>query len=128
MREFKCYIDLSDINDSMELDSGLTIATLKGDKYDFELMTQGYVRVYYKDGVYTCASNMPKELLKIFHDGKITEDINVVENNWYELFIDESGGGFVCADLVDLDACSKEELEKFLNEEMDYYEKEYGTD
>ena len=129
MRKFKCYIDISDINDSMELDSGLTIATLKGDKYDLELMTQGYVRVIYKDSVYTYASGMPKELLKMFHDGKITEDVNVVENNWYELFVDEkNGGGFVCADLIDLDACSKKELEKCLNEEMDYYEKEYGTD
>lgn len=91
MTEFKCYTDLSNINDSMELDSGFVRAELKKDNYMLELRTCGEVRVDFEDGRYTCASNMPDELIEMFHNGAAYEDnrVHIIDNNWFELFLYE---------------------------------------
>ena len=98
--EYESYIDLSGINDSMELDSGQIVAELKikDDKPETDikvtLEVQGHVKVYYNDGMYKCASQMPEELFKLFHDGYESEaeaGLSVIENNWFEIFIEEPG-------------------------------------
>lgn len=96
--EFTANINLENINDSMELDSGQVVAQLKmkdeesGKDITVTLEVQGHVKVYYKDGMYKCASQMPEELIKLFHDGYESEtehDLSVIENNWFEIYIEE---------------------------------------
>ena len=110
-------INLLAVNDSMELDSGQEIALLeiqqKGKyKVTISIEVQGCVKVFYKDGMYKCASQMPEELLKLFHDGYESEaehDLHVVENNWFEIYI-EDGGLCVASDVVFVEGYSEIEL------------------
>ena len=96
---FKSEIDLTSVNDSMELNSNTTCASLTGTlrdgtKFGVHLEVQGYVSVIYKGQFYSCASDMPEELIKLFHEGGYSpeeEDLTVNENNWFELFIEEKG-------------------------------------
>ena len=105
---FKQRVDLTDINDSMELNSNTTVASLTGTLQDgtefgVYLEVQGHVTVVYKDKLYTAASDMPDELLKLFHEGGYNpdnEDLAVNENNWFELFIEENNQ-MVRSDCVD---------------------------
>jgi len=88
----------------MELDSGQQVAELaiikqnkkdgKKEKTVITLEVQGSVKVYYKDSMYKCASQMPDELLKIFHDGYDNQDdigLNIIENNWFEVYVEVDG-------------------------------------
>ena len=86
---FHQFIDLSNINDSMELDSGLEIARLDKGKYAVTLEVCGSVRVLYKDNIYRNASNMPEELIQMFHNWRpeYEEIVDCGMNNWFELFL-----------------------------------------
>lgn len=125
--KFENRIDLTNINDAMELDSNLLIACLSGElndgtKFEVSLMTQGEVSVVYKDKTYHRASKMPEELLKLFHDHGYSpnhEDVCVDNNNWFELFIEENGET-VETSVVDADNVSETEMLGFLADA--YYE------
>ncbi len=82
------------INDSMELDSGQVVATLKTSDLLVEIRVEGYVRVVFNDVVYKASSQMPQELIDLFHNGgeeyeKALEDgrLYIDDNNWFESFI-----------------------------------------
>ena len=111
------HINLLAINDSMELDSGQEVASLeiqqKGKtKVTITIEVQGCVKVDYKDNRYKCASQMPQELLDIFHNGYEDPEaigLNVIENNWFEIYI-EDGGLCVDSDVVFVEGYSEIEL------------------
>lgn len=86
MEGFIYNIDLTDINDSMELDSGQEVARYDKDDFCVTIEVKGSVRVIYKDEVYKTASKMPDELLKLFHDGKADDNpgVYIDMNNWFE--------------------------------------------
>ena len=94
MEKFTCGFDLSNINDSMELESGIEIARLENDKYAVTLEVRGEVRVVFDDEVYKSVSQMPDELVQLFHDGKAYDDerVYVDMNNWFEVFFWEKKG------------------------------------
>lgn len=98
--------DLANINDSMELNSHTIIAQLEGKLFDGTtfnvwLEVQGYVSVVYKGELYNSASEMPKELIELFHKGGYSsEDVCVNENNWFELTIEENET-IVSSDVID---------------------------
>lgn len=73
----------------MELDSGQEVARLEKGKYVVTLEVRGTVRVCYKDNIYRCASNMPEELIQMFHDWKpeYEEIVSCDMNNWFEVFL-----------------------------------------
>lgn len=82
------------INDSMELDSGQVVATLKTSDLLVEIRVEGYVRVVFNDVAYKASSQMPQELIDLFHNGgeeyeKALEDgrLYIDDNNWFESFI-----------------------------------------
>ena len=82
------------INDSMELDSGQIVATLETSDLLVEIRVEGYVRVVFNDEVYKASSQMPQELIDLFHNGgeeyeKALEDgrLYIDDNNWFESFI-----------------------------------------
>lgn len=100
-------IDISKINDAMELDSSQSIAegtfTNGERKIEMRLLVVGDVDVEYRGQTYKHASRMPDELLKIFHDGRAGETgsgITVNNNNWFELVVDDDGRR-VIEDVVD---------------------------
>ena len=90
-------IDLTKINDSMELDSGQEIAELKihrDSDITITLVVHGNVTVIYKDKVYNHASEMPEELISLFHNEGYSpnhDDLSINENNWFEIYIEEDG-------------------------------------
>lgn len=130
MNKFKCNIELSDINDSMELESGQEIARLEENGYAVTLEVQGDVRVVYKDVAYRHAGAMPDELLKLFHDGKAyeSEDVYVDMNNWFEVFFWEKKGDKLVwtgwSDVVDCEGMNEKELEGFLIDCMNDFTEE----
>ena len=118
--EFNTYIDLTNINDSMELDSGQVIAELKIGRWHLSLEVRGEVRVTYNPDengsyengvVYRWASYFPKKLLRMFHDGETADAKNVYvdENNWFELFVEKDGKS-VNSEVVDAEGCGPQEL------------------
>lgn len=96
-------IPIDKIINSMQLDSGQTIAELHVDNYSVTLEVHGEVRVLFNpdphgnasDGdVYTCASQFPDELMKIFAEGidyAEMKNIFVDDNNWLEVFLEKDG-------------------------------------
>ena len=132
------HIDLRNINDSMELDSGQTIAELKIDNLDFTLEVRGHVNVTYNPDstktheggdVYRCASDFPDELKKMFHDGKTgdTPNVYVDENNWFEIFSEENGK-YINSQLVDAEGCNPAEIFSMLWESYIEYQKLHSED
>lgn len=97
---FHQYIDLDEIHDSMQLDSGQIIAELENDLLSITLEVRGQVRVLWNpdpDGephhgsVYKCASQFPEELMKVFAEGRAGDmkNIFVDDNNWFEVFVED---------------------------------------
>lgn len=86
---------LPKIGDSMCFDSGFTAISADvfdgSDKYNVEIRAIGHVKVWWRDMCFKCASSMPDELLKMFRDESITDDVDIVENNWWETFIYKNG-------------------------------------
>lgn len=129
-------IDLTQINTSMELDSGQRIAILTVDDYKIYIETQGYVRVEYnprKGGraqergseTYRHASEFPPELMKLFHNGKAdrSKKVYIDENNWFEIFV-EKKGVLLESDVVDVEGYNPQELFCLLWDSYTEWEKE----
>ena len=105
-------IPLASVRSSMQLDSGICLASLEVDGWKLYLEVRGDVRVDFnpdpkgshEDGqVYRQASDFPPELARIFADGTdiyTLPNVYVDDNNWFELFV-EKDGRFVNSDLVD---------------------------
>ena len=99
------YVDsLFNINDSMELDSGQSLAELTMGDITVEIRVEGYVRVVYEGQTYKCASQFPDELREMFHDGTwkdLDEEVLFIDNNnWFEIFLYERGE-YRYSDVVD---------------------------
>ena len=138
--EFNSKFDLTNINDSMELDSGQTVAQLRikavsdSSNHDdtdilITLEVQGHVKVFYKDDMYKCASQMPDELIKIFHDGYEDPEaigLNVCENNWFEIYIEE-GGQCVLSDVACPEGMNDIEMLSMMLDVYKEYVKEFKT-
>lgn len=115
--KFQNLIDLVPTNDSMELNSNTTCARLEGElkdgtRFKVLLEVQGKVTVIWKGQLYSCASEMPAELIRLFHEGGYSpsdEDLSVNENNWFEVFIEENGQ-MVRSDLVDAEGMDETEV------------------
>lgn len=127
MKEFELTVDLTNINDSMELDSCIEVARLTKGPYRILLEVYGEVEVYYKDEAFYSASDMPDELLKLFHDGSAYNhpDVSIVESNWFEVFYEEwIGSNWVDSGwsaVVDPEAKNPAELESTLECWLDEY-------
>lgn len=126
---FQSYVDMTDINNSMELDSGIEVARLTRTTQKGVLVAtleiRGDVRVYYKDGTYRCASQMPEELLAMLHDWKpeYSESVNVVNNNWPEVFLWTKEGDELVwtgeSDVADAEGMTAAEIERLLSDYID---------
>lgn len=121
--EFNCDNDLSKYTDSMLFDSDTVIATMicedNGCKITVDLMTRGYVDVYYKGKRYQSACEFPKGLKKLIEtdqDWFDNEDVEIIDNNWFEYIYDVVGDGVSYSDGIlfedDLSCYSVEDLKE----------------
>lgn len=95
---------IKNINDSMELDTDNGVVAeisgqIDGLRFEADVRVCGNVRVIFRDKTYKCASQMPKELLKAYHDGADPEEVAKAdgkeyetpyycdENNWFEEYL-----------------------------------------
>lgn len=127
--KFELYVDMSKVNSSMELDSGIEVARFTRGPLVATLEIRGEVKVDYKGNRYRCASQMPPELIAMFHDWKegYEKKVDVDMNNWPEVFIWLRKGkklewtGY--SDVADAEGLPPEEIQALLAEYLDYYEK-----
>jgi len=121
--KLQIFVPLTELKDSMLLDSGQEVATLKYRGYDISIRVCGEVRVDYKDDRYACASEMPDELLAKFRDASAYDDpdVNIIDNNWFEVFIDKDGVWTGRSDVTDLDEDTEEGLASGLKDMVDEY-------
>lgn len=88
---FNLYVDLTNIPNSMLLESGTKIAEItKGDDVIVALGVRGAVEVNYKDSTFYSANKFPenlKELIRTDPDWFENPDVYVKDNNWFEVFI-----------------------------------------
>lgn len=124
---FKLYVDMTNINNSMVLDSGTEVARMtrkmpNGTIYVATLEIRGDVKVDYDGCRYRCASNMPKELLYMLNnwDEKYASDVDVDMNNWPEVFLWTFENGKLVwtgySDVADAEGMNEEEIKNMLSE------------
>jgi len=112
----KVYEDLTDINTSLLLPSGLMIATYEDDTTETYLSyeVQGEIDIQFKGDWYEDPTEYPDELVEMLKNGAAgNEDIVVIENNWFEgMFWSDKGwcGTCFCSDVVDIEGMSPEQM------------------
>lgn len=97
-------IDLSKIKDSMQLDSGQTIATLGYGDYQISLEVRGDVKVFFDDVYYDSPSAFPDELKRLIETRTYWYNyprVEVCENNWFEVFYGTGDNPYEHYDTVD---------------------------
>lgn len=120
-------VDLSDINTSMELDSGQELARLYDGDLCATLEVRGDVRVLYEDELYKAPSQFPEKLMKLFHDGKADSyhGVEIAFNNWLEVFVwkvvkDDKGNEKLdfagLSDVVDAEGNTPDEIRGLLSD------------
>lgn len=127
----KILVPLADLKDSMLLDSGQKVITISHRGYDVTVRVVGEVLVDYKDSLYAAACQMPKELLEKFRDGSAYSDpdVTIINNNWFEAFIDKDGAWTGWSTVVDdFENESKEDIAGSLMDMVDEYVVDEATD
>ena len=127
-KNIRIFVPLSKLKNSMLLDSGQEVIALKYKGYDISVRVCGDVRVTYKDNLYKASSQMPEELLEKFRDSSAYEDpdVTIIDNNWFEAFIDKDGTWTGWSTVVDdFENESKEAIASSLMDMVDEYIKDY---
>lgn len=122
---------LPKLGGSMCFDSGFTALSAEvfdgSDKYEVYIRAAGHVKVFWRDNVYKCASQMPEELLELFRDEGINtalnNEVDIVENNWWETYVYKNG---YFQDGVLFEGCpsdlkNEEEIEQYILDTLEYY-------
>ena len=127
--EFEIFHDTSVIKDSMQLDSGETIACMKARGKRASIEVQGAVKVWWNPNVadgssptdgeyYNRPSEFPKELKSLILNNREWENderVYVSENNWFELFVyDSDDDRLPVSDVVDIEYLSVNEIREML--------------
>lgn len=115
---FEIFEDMINIKDSMQFDSGTTICRLQKGKDIIEIEVRGHVTVdwcsegdftNYPSDRYKYPSDFPKELKELIkNDNNWMNDprVSVIENNWFEIFLN----GDEAYDVVDVEGNTPEQL------------------
>jgi hypothetical protein len=121
--------------DSMLFDSDHVIATMvcedNGCKITVDLMTRGDVDIYYKGNRYRRACEFPKSLKKLIETDSEwfnNEDVEIVDNNWFEYIYDVVGDGVSYSDGImfedDLSTYTVEQLKEDMMQIYNYVARE----
>lgn len=125
--EFQSNINLTNINSSMELESGREIARLRRGDRLVTVEVRGEVRVDYKKQTYKSVSQMPKDLVEMFRNGNAfnSKKVFVDMNNWFEVFTWTLQDGKPVwtgnSDVVDVENNTPEQMRAFLTDVMNDY-------
>lgn len=105
--------------DSMCLDSNTFVCSYEDNGDIVEIVVRGYVTVDFNGNRYTCFSNMPEELQKLFETGKAYEDerVYISENNWYEVFYNTDED----YDVAEIDGDYVKNLENYCKDCMELF-------
>lgn len=132
-------IDMRSIKDSMQLDSGQTIASLKSENSYVSIEVRGEVKVWYNDKgdpgdgeYYTSPSQFPKELKELIEnnpDWYTSPHVYISENNWFEIFAGEDENDPIpTSDVIDIEGSTMQQLFEALDEFAKEYEIEQNND
>ena len=120
---FKTYIDMKNIEDSLQLDSDQTICSLENNDIEINIEVKGEVKVWWNpngdpmDGEYfTRPSEFPEELKNLIVNEEwydTDEHIEVTSNNWFEIFfVNKADGNCIASDVIDVEGYDEKELLK----------------
>ena len=141
---FECYEDLTDIKDSMQLDSDTDICRYidESGKYAVTIDVKGEVRVTWcANGIesgepvetYHRPSEFPDDLKELIARSNSWWEndprVYVSENNWFELFIwsHENGDNrYLTSDCVDVEGETPESLKELCKESLRLYLEDVG--
>lgn len=89
MIKYEQYIDLTNIKNSMQLDSRQIIAELQKDEMIITLETQGDISVSFNGESYFNYNEFPDELKELIKSNAYMQDerVYVALNNWFEIFV-----------------------------------------
>lgn len=118
---FKTFVNMKNIKNSLQLDSGQTICSLENDFVKTIIEVNGDVKIWWnpngdpRDGdYYTKPSEFPEELKKIIAEDKwfdTNKHVEVDFNNWFEIFfIDKATNEFAAEDVADIEGYDDKEL------------------
>ena len=123
--KFKLMYDVSDIKDSMQIDSGTLIASLKTPKGEMTIEVQGEVRVIFNDEIYKYPSNFPQELENLISNDRNWESndkVVVGERNWSEIFYKIKDEKEQESFVIDIEGKSSKEIQRLMLEYLKWYE------
>lgn len=136
------YIGLEDVSDSLLLSSSQVVADYidKANNVYLSLEVRGEVHVVYKERDYYDVRDFPEELKSIIKDGYDEDgmhhsysehpDIDILENNWFELFeVDAHDNYLGRALVVDAENYTQEDIVSLFKEtEEEILKEAYKTD
>lgn len=127
--KFELFEDLRECYDSMLFDSGTQIATYGTPDNYVSLEVMGDVKVDYNGNRYRYATEMPEELLEKFKvDYWNDEDIEIIDNNWFEYIHVLNGIRIIQEESVTFDDAlyqyTEEDLEEALREVYEWFNEE----
>ena len=120
MIKYEQYIDLTNIKNSMQLDSSQIIAELQKDEMIVTLEVQGDISVSFNGESYFSYDEFPDELKELIKSNAYMQDerVYVALNNWFEIFVYKNKNDTLPKTYVaDVEGMTPEEL---FNEMMNY--------
>lgn len=123
--------DMTQIVDSMQIDSEETIATMHAFGVKASLEVRGDVKIWWNpekgkdplDGkYYKYPSEFPEDLKNLIAKGVTNDDqhwstdprLYISENNWFEIFIGDENRGYDCSICVDVEGMTPDEIKDML--------------
>lgn len=124
---FKQFIDLKDVVDSMMLDSNQVVAEATIDGIEISLEVRGDVKVAFNpkgigngdDDIYRTYSEMPEELKELIKSGEVFESdkVYIDDNNWFEIFWNKDG--YWDSDVIDAEKSTADDIKRIM---LDVYD------
>lgn len=133
--EYAFYEDISNINDSLLIDSNTIIAEYIGKDYDASIEVRGEVKIIHNldNGgmdIFKTPSDYPDWLKKSITEENLSErnDIYIDANNWFEVFIWDKEGNCITSDVVDCENNSFDQLAGIMTDFVDEFRKHRELD
>ena len=119
MIKYEQYIDLTNIKNSMQLNSDQIIAELQKNEMIITLEVQGDISVSFNGESYFSYDDFPEELKKLIKSNAYMQDarVYVALNNWFEIFVYKNKNDTLPeAYVADVEGMTPEELfEELMN-------------
>lgn len=133
---FEPFEDLTNIPDSMLIDSDTEIARLTLDDFVVKYATlevRGDVIVTFKGERYRTPSEFPEELKELIRNDPNFWDpecsgVYVVNNNWFKAFLWDENNQYLTSDYVDAENLSADSIKEMLLGYAEEYKDQYNID